>query len=141
MPLLAPVTSVILTVGVCMADFSYEKQLQLRVRIPRGSGAAAAGFGAHGLSEPKPGRKSRSAEVRRYAELAPMVCLGLAGRFRFSGVLHRFAADQEMRGQPIAGSEPKDDLRHFGRVAILLAPQRMQRLDDRAHGRLVFRKQ
>ena len=59
--------------------------------------------------------RQRSASAARAASAWPAYCNGVA-------------AQQEMCRQTIAGSQAKDDLRHPGRIAILLAPERLQRL-------------
>src|SRR5258708_2191758 len=46
-----------------------------------------------------------------------------------------------MCGQKITSSKTKDHLSHFGRIAILMAPARLQYLDCRAHRRLIIREQ
>src|SRR5260370_42609199 len=43
--------------------------------------------------------------------------------------------------KPIAGHQTNDDLSHPGRIAVLLAPERVQRLDYRTDGRFVIREQ
>src|ERR1700758_4989990 len=43
------------------------------------------------------------------------------------------AAEQQVSRQTIAGSWMKDYLRHLGRIAILLAPERFKRLDHTAN--------
>src|SRR4029077_10212409 len=43
--------------------------------------------------------------------------------------------------QTITGSQAKDDLSHLGRIAILLAPERLQHLDYRAYGWFIIREQ
>ena len=50
-------------------------------------------------------------------------------------------AQQKMRWEMIAVSQTKDELSHLGRIAILVAPERRQRLDHRAHGRFIIREQ
>src|SRR5881628_1542119 len=46
-----------------------------------------------------------------------------------------------MRRQALALSQTKNELRHFYRIADLVAPVRCQRLDHRAHGWFIVRKQ
>jgi hypothetical protein len=60
-------------------------------------------------------------------------CFGLA--YKLNGV----APQQEVCRQTITGSQPKNDLRHFVRIARLESPVRLQRIDRRAHGRLILR--
>ena len=61
-----------------------------------------------------------------------MFGIGCTGRLGLASVLNGVTAQQEMRGQAIAGSQTKDDLSHLGRIAILMALERLQRLDYRA---------
>src|SRR5436190_14089944 len=46
-----------------------------------------------------------------------------------------------MRRQALALSQTKNELRHFYRIADLVAPVRCQRLDHRADGWFIVRKQ
>jgi hypothetical protein len=58
-----------------------------------------------------------------------------------AGELHGVTAEQKMRRETIAGRQTQDDLSHLGRITILLAPERLQRLGDCADGRFILREQ
>jgi hypothetical protein len=96
----------------------------------------------HGLlSESQCRQGPRSVDVCRDANLSPAFCIGCTSRLGFASLPNGVAAQQEMGGQAITGSRTKDDLSHSGRIAILLAPERLQRLGYRAHGRFIIREQ
>src|SRR4029077_11443640 len=69
-------------------------------------------------------------EVGRHADVSPALCVGCTGRLGVAGVLCRVAAYQEMCRQAIGGSQSKDDLSDLDWVAGLVAPVRLQSLDD-----------
>ena len=82
-----------------------------------------------------------SIRVCRYADLSPAFRIGGTRRLGLAGVLNGVTADQKMCRQTITSSQTKDDLSHFDRIAILMAPARLQYLDCRAHRRLIIREQ
>src|SRR5260370_39523434 len=82
-----------------------------------------------------------SIRVCRYADLSPAFRIGGTHRLGFPGVLNGVTADQKMCRQTITNSQTKDDLSHLGRIAILMAPARLKRLDCTAHVRLLLREQ
>ena len=71
----------------------------------------------------------------------PALRIGSTRRLGFACVADGVAADQEMCREMIATSQTKNNLSHLGRIAILLAPERLQCLDDRADGRFLIREQ
>jgi hypothetical protein len=82
-----------------------------------------------------------SIRVCRYADLPPAFRIGGTRRLGLAGVLNAVTADQKMCGQTITSGQTKDNLSHLGRIAILMAPARLQRLDHAAHGRFIVREQ
>jgi hypothetical protein len=57
-----------------------------------------------------------------------------------ASLTNRVTAQQKMCGQTIAGSETKNDRCDLGRVAILLAPEGLQHLNQYIHGRFIIRE-
>jgi hypothetical protein len=98
-------------------------------------------LGARIRSESQSRHGSQRVDVCRDANLSPAVCIGCARRLGLASVLNGVAAQQKMCRETIAGSQTKDDLSHPGRIAILSAPERLQRLDDRPYGRFILREQ
>src|ERR1700738_1056508 len=92
-------------------------------------------------SESQCGQGRGGIDVCRDANLSPAFGIGGARRLGLGSVLKGITAQQEMCRQTIAGSQTKDNLSHFGRIAVLMAPVRLQDLGYRAHGRLIIREQ
>ena len=59
----------------------------------------------------------------------------------FTRVPNSVASYQEMCRKTLALGQTKDDLSHLGRIAILVSPERSQRLDNRADGGFVVGQQ
>ena len=72
--------------------------------------------------------RQRSASAARAASAWPANCTASLPSRRWAGRRSLAARRQ-------------DDLRHPGRIARLLAPERLERLDDRADGRFILREQ
>src|SRR3981081_860199 len=78
-----------------------------------------------------------SIRVCRYADLSPAFRIGGTHRLGLAGVLNGVTADQKMCRQTITSGQTKDDLRHLGRIAILMGPARLQRLYHTAYRRVL----
>src|SRR5579872_7164239 len=102
------------------------------VRLPGGKSAFrihCALNASFACSKSHIGQCPACVEVCRHANFSPALCVGCTGRVRVGGVLCRVAAQQEMCGQTIGGSQSKDDLSDLDWVAGLMAPVRGQCLD------------
>jgi hypothetical protein len=82
----------------------------------------------------------RSVDVCRYANFFPAFCIGSSRCLGLAGVLNSITAQQQMCRQTIAGGQTKDNLRDFGRIAVLSAPKRIKRLDQGPHRWLIVRE-
>ena len=83
--------------------------------------ACGGKLSAGGESQTRQGR--RSVDISRDANFPPAFRVGCASSVSLAGVLHSVTAQQEVRRQPIAVSQTKDDLRHLGRIAGFVAPE------------------